>query len=264
MGRSGAMRRRWTTRGRTMGGRMTRHRWTKTRHRELRSLHVPTVVVVLLLTLSRLVAAQTPSDSARAAATADSLRRATGESTAPAAPGAPTADRVPPALGPGSAQTDPATIPLNVGPAQPTDTTLARACTGEPAGGEAPGLLAVIFTPGTSERDRAAAAKAVGGTLAGSSPYGEDYVRLAVGAGPLTAVADQLIRQNPVKQVSPVPCPSSAATPSSEGTPSGDSIQTPGAGAAAGGVTSVPPAGSAPPADSARRTGQSPLEGSSP
>jgi hypothetical protein len=189
---------------------------------------VPPIVVVLLLAVSTLGAAQTPGDSARTAATADSLRRATGDTTVPAA-GASTADRVPPALGPGSAQTDPTSIPLNVGPAaDPSDTTLARACAGEPAGSEAPGLLAVIFVTGTSERDRAAAAKAVGGTLAGSSPYGEDYVRIGAGAGPLTVVADQLIRQNPVKEVSPVPCPASPVTPSGAGAPSGDSIQAPG------------------------------------
>jgi hypothetical protein len=76
-----------------------------------------------------------------------------------------------------------------------------------PAGSEAPGLLAVIFRAGTSDKDRAAAAKAVGGTLAGTSSYGEDYVQLDVGAGPLAAVADRLIRQEPVMQVSPAPCP---------------------------------------------------------
>jgi hypothetical protein len=220
-------------------------------------LYVPGIVAALLLAVSTLGTAQTLGDSARAAATADSLRRATTESTPPAAPGAPTADRVPPALGPGSAQTDPATIPVGVGPAEPTDTTLARACAGEPEGSEAPGLLAVVFNSGTSERDRAAAAKAVGGTLAGSSPYGEDYVRLAVGAGPLTVVADRLIRQNPVKQVSPVPCPALPTMPSGGAAPSGDSIPGGGAGAA-GGVTSPLPAGSAAPADSARRAGQSP------
>jgi hypothetical protein len=252
-----------TTQGWTTHGWMTRYSRAATRHGPLWPLHVPTLVVALLLAVSTLVTAQTPTDSARAAATADSLRRATEGSAAPAAPGtptapgAPTADRVPPALGPGSTQTDPATIPLGVGPADPTDTTLARACAGEPAGSEAPGLLAVIFNPGTSERDRAAAAKAVGGTLAGSSPYGEDYVRLAVGAGPLTAVADQLIRQNPVKQVSPAACPAAPVTPSGAVAPSGDSISG-GGGGAAGGVTNLPPAGSATPADSARRAGQSP------
>jgi len=239
------------------------HGWTTTQHGGLRSPHVPTLVVALMLAVSALGTAQTTTDSARAAASADSLRRATGESAAPAAPGAPAADRVPPALGPGSTQTDPSAIPLGIGPADPIDTTLARACAGAPAGSEAPGLLAVIFVPGTSERDRAAAAKAVGGTLAGSSPYGEDYVRLAVGAGPLTAVADQLIRQNPVKEVSPAPCPALPTTPSAGGTaPSSDSVPAPGAGA--GGVTNVPPTGSASPADSARRAGQSRGAGASP
>ena len=215
MARSGAMTHRTTT----------THGWTMTRHGAPRSLRVPALVVALMLAASSLVTAQAPSDSARAAASADSLRRATGGSAAPAAPNAPTTERVPPALGPGSAATDPATIPLNVGPADPSDTTLARACAGSPEGSEAPGLLAVIFVAGTSERDRAAAAKAVGGTLAGSSPYGEDYVRLGVGSGPLTVVADQLIRQNPVKQVSPVPCPAPPAVPSDGGAaPSGDSI----------------------------------------
>jgi len=208
------------------------------------------LLMALMLAVSTLGAAQTSSDSVRAAASADSLRRATGGSAAPAAPGAPAADRVSPALGPGSTATDPATIPLGIGQSDPTDTTLARACAGEPAGSEAPGLLAVIFVAGTSERDRAAAAKAVGGRLAGSSPYGEDYVRLGVGAGPLTAVADRLIRQNPVKQVSPAPCPAPPVTPSAAG--------------GGGGVTNVPPAGSAAPADSVARAGQSPATASSP
>ena len=248
----------------TRSGAMT-HRWTTTQHRALRSPHVSTLVVALMLAVSALGTAQTPTDSARAAASADSLRRPTGGSAAPAAAGAPAPDRVPPALGPGSTQTDPAAIPLGVGPADPADTTLARACAGAPAGSEAPGLLAVIFSPGTSERERAAAAKAVGGTLAGSSPYGEDYVRLAVGAGPLTAVADQLIRQNPVKEVSPAPCPALPTTPSAGGAAtSADSLPAPNAGAGVGGVTNVPPTGSAPPADSAQRAGQSPGAGASP
>jgi hypothetical protein len=203
------------------------HGRARTQGEALRSLRVATLAVALMLAVSARGTAQAPSDSARA----DSLRRAAGGTAAPAAPGAPTAERVPPALGPGSVATDPVSIPVDVGQADPTDTTLARACAGNPAGSEAPGLLAVIFNPGTSDRDRAAAAKAVGGTLAGTSPYGEDYVRLAVGAGPLTAVADQLIRQNPVKQVSPAPCPAPPAMPSAGGSaPGGDSIPAPGAG----------------------------------
>jgi hypothetical protein len=202
------------------------HGRARTQGEALRSLRVATLAVALMLAVSARGTAQAPSDSARA----DSLRRAAGGTAAPAAPGAPTAERVPPALGPGSVATDPVSIPVDVGQADPTDTTLARACAGNPAGSEAPGLLAVIFNPGTSDRERAAAAKAVGGTLAGSSPYGEDYVRLAVGAGPLTAVADQLIRQNPVKQVSPAPCPAPPAMPSGGSAPGGDSIPAPGAG----------------------------------
>jgi hypothetical protein len=192
---------------------------TRTQCRTLRSLDVATLVVALTLAVSTRVTAQAPNDSVRAAP------------AVPAVPAAPPAERVPPALGPGSVATDPVSIPVDVGQADPTDTTLARACAGYPAGSEAPGLLAVIFNPGTSDRDRAAAAKAVGGTLAGSSPYGEDYVRLAVGAGPLTAVADRLIRQNLVKQVSPAPCPAPPAMPSAGGSaPGGDSIPAPAAG----------------------------------
>jgi len=151
---------------------------------------------------------------------------------APAAPGAPTADRVPPALGPGSVATDPVSIPVDVGQADPSDTTLARACAGlPPLAARRPVCSRSSSTPARPTATRAAAAKAVGGTLAGSSPYGEDYVRLEVGAGPLTAVADRLIRQNPVKQVSPAPCPAPPAMPSAGGSaPGGDSIPAPAAG----------------------------------
>jgi hypothetical protein len=108
----------------------------------------------------------------------------------------------------------PAPQTVNVTPA-PLDTTLARACAGMSAGDEAPGLLVVIFRRGTSDKDRAAAAKAVGGVLAGTSPYGEDYVRLGADAAPLTVMADRLIRQEPVLEVSPTPCPQTAAPVSS-------------------------------------------------
>lgn len=107
-----------------------------------------------------------------------------------------------PEIAPGSAKRSPVIVTLGS-----TDTTLARACAGAPAGSEAPGLLAVMFRPGTSDQDRAAAAKAVGGTLAGPNDYGEEYVRVPPDAGPLTVVADKLIRQNPVTRVGPAPCP---------------------------------------------------------
>jgi hypothetical protein len=96
-------------------------------------------------------------------------------------------------------------------PVAPTDTTLARACADAAPGTLAPGLLAVVFRPGTTDRDRAGAARAVGGTVGGLTDMGEVYVRVPPGAGPLHLVADQLIRQDPVTRVAPVPCP--APTP---------------------------------------------------
>jgi hypothetical protein len=95
----------------------------------------------------------------------------------------------------------------------PADPVLAKACSGLPAGAEAPGLLAVVFRPGTSEAERVAAARAVGGALAGASEYGEDYVRVPTDAGPLTVIADRLIRQVPVTTVSAAPCPAPPQAP---------------------------------------------------
>jgi hypothetical protein len=89
----------------------------------------------------------------------------------------------------------------------PVDSALARACQGSEVGAEAPGILAVAFRPGTAVAARAAAAKAVDGRLAGPTWYGgEEYV-LVPTTRPLTALADGLIRQGPVMQVSPVACP---------------------------------------------------------
>lgn len=91
----------------------------------------------------------------------------------------------------------------------PPDTTLMRACAGAPAGSLAPGLLAVVFRAGTSGPEKVAAAKAVGGALAGpTAAGGEEYVRLSADAPALTVVADRLIRADPVTRVSPAPCPS--------------------------------------------------------
>ena len=123
-----------------------------------------------------------------------------------------------------AASSPPRALPPAVTALAPVDTTLARACDGLPGGTEAPGLLAVIFRSGTPDSSRAAAAKAVAGTLAGPSGYGEEYVRLPPDAGRLTIVADRLIRQKPVTQVSPVPCPPPPPAPA----PSADST-TPGA-----------------------------------
>ncbi len=118
----------------------------------------------------------------------------------------------------------------------PVDTALARACADAPAGSEAPGLLSVVFRAGPSVTDKAAAAKAVGGAMAGETGYGEEYVKLAVGSGPLTVVADRLIRQDPVVRVSPAPCPPPPASlPTAVPGAPADS-----GGAAAGGASPAP------------------------
>jgi hypothetical protein len=179
-----------------------------------RASTIATLVAITLAAATAVFAQQVVPGTGPRPITADSGRVA-GDSGGTRAPGAPSADRVPSAAGPGSTGTAPTPLPSNVGVAAPSDPTLTRACAGMPAGSEAPGLLAVIFRAGTSDKDRAAAAKAVGGTLAGTSSYGEDYVQLEVGAGPLAAVADRLIRQEPVMQVSPAPCP--GETPAAQG-----------------------------------------------
>ncbi|HSB52956.1 MAG TPA: hypothetical protein VLD58_01310, partial [Gemmatimonadales bacterium] len=98
----------------------------------------------------------------------------------------------------------------NRGPVTAADTLLASACGDAPAGSEAPGLLAVLFRSRTAEEVRHAAAKQVGGTIAGESNEGENYVRFPPDAGAPSAVADRLIRMGPVIRVSPVACPGPA------------------------------------------------------
>jgi hypothetical protein len=112
----------------------------------------------------------------------------------------------------------------------PPDTVLAGLCAGASGGVEAPGLLAVIFRAGTPDTAQLAAARAVGGSLAGTSPYGETYVAVPDSAGPLPVVADRLIRQDPVTTVSPVPCPTaSAAAQAAPGAPAAPTAAAPGA-----------------------------------
>jgi len=184
----------------------------------------------LSLAAAARVGAQVPRDSTAAAMPADSAG-GQGAAGTPATPGSPAAPNAP-ATPPG------AVLPATV-PDAPPDPILARACAGQDGGGEAPGLLAVVFRPRTPDAAMAAAARAVGGTIAGESPYGETYVLIPDGAGPLPAIADRLIRQDPVTTVSPVPCPTQAAQPT--------------APAAGGVVVPVPsgapvPAGTPPPA----------------
>jgi hypothetical protein len=98
----------------------------------------------------------------------------------------------------------------------PADTTLKKACTGAPPGMLAPGLLAVVYRPGTTREEAIAAAKSVGGEIAGMSELGEVYVRVPPSAGALDVVADQLIRQDPVTRVAPTPCPALTPPPASK------------------------------------------------
>jgi len=102
------------------------------------------------------------------------------------------------------------------------DTMLARAC---PSGRREPaeGLLLVTFERAATEADRAAAAKAVGGTLA-HRPGGEDnefYVHIPNGGngqqpqGP----ADQLIRLPSVRMVGSAECPAVKPAPAEPAKP---------------------------------------------
>jgi hypothetical protein len=130
--------------------------------------------------------------------------------------------------------------------AAPADTTLKKVCSGVAPGSLAPGLLVVVFSAGTTREAAQAAVKTIGGTIAGMSDKGEVYVQVPPSAGPLPTVADQLIRQDPVSQVAPAPCPA-AAPPATSRTTAADT-------AAAGGAAS----GSAKSTDSTARPAPSP------
>jgi hypothetical protein len=192
-----------------------------------------TGLIALVLTATASAAAQTTADSAlRTATPPDSVRASTlpvtqGDSSADASAAGqvPAGASSPTAAGGDSATAAAASTPAPTGApstgiqppsgaasavltrVEPADTTLARACAGATAGSMAPGLLTVVFRPGTPDKERAAAARAVGGTLGGPTEYGEEYVRVPSDAGPLAVVADRLIRQDPVTRVSPAPCP---------------------------------------------------------
>lgn len=234
-----------------------------------RSTRATTGLIALLLTATAGAAAQTAADSAlRTGTLSDSARApalpgtggdsSAGASRAGQVPGAASS---PTAVGGDSAAAAAAPAPAGVPnagiqppsgaastivtPVAPVDTTLARACAGAPTGSVAPGLLTVVFRPGTPDKQRAAAARAVGGTLGGPTEYGEEYVRVPSEAGPLALVADRLIRQEPVTRVSPAPCPapmpavvSPATAPGAPGAPVAN-------GGGAGAVPGTPP-GAAP------------------
>ena len=219
-----------------------------------------TVLFGLLLLGAAGAAAQATPDTARAGAPSDTMRQAAVDTTRrtstdtsgagrAAATGvfAPAPAATPSAGSPSPTSAAPGGVPPQVGPAPsavsvgPSDTVLARACQGMAAGTQAPGLLTVMFRAGTSDRDRAAAAKSVGGTLGGPTAYGEEYVVLPPDAGPLPVVADRLIRQDPVTQVSPAPCPPTEET----STPSPSATAIPPTGAA--GAPTPPTVTDAPP-----------------
>ncbi|HET6579207.1 MAG TPA: hypothetical protein VFG66_12850 [Gemmatimonadales bacterium] len=190
-----------------------------------RPIHAAVAAAVLAFPSAGPALAQTAADSAASAATG----------VYPARPTAPDSGR-PAGDSAGSVRSDSAGVravagdgpradtAVSTGPLvvnlSPPDTTLMRACAGAPAGSLAPGLLAVVFRAGTSGPEKVAAAKAVGGTLAGpTAAGGEEYVRLSADAPALTVVADRLIRADPVTRVSPAPCPPAAVEPVPETTP---------------------------------------------
>ncbi len=159
--------------------------------------------------------AQAYGDSAVRAAPADTLTLpTTGAAVDSARPDTTTPS---PVASPGDPPPAAATLPA--------DTTLKKACTGATPGMLAPGLLAVVYRPGTTREEAIAAAKTVGGEIAGMSDLGEVYVRVPPSAGALDVVADQLIRQDPVTRVAPTPCPAPppAAAPKPAATDSGAS-----------------------------------------
>jgi hypothetical protein len=142
--------------------------------------------------------AQASGDSAKAQPN-DSLARA---KTDPALGG--TQDSA--AAQPGPQQpTQASAIPAPV--AAPVDSIVAAACHEAPPGKPAPGLLTVVFRPGTPDTARVAAAREVSGTLAGTTASGEEYVRLSPESGPLAVAAARLIRLPPVTSVSEKSCP---------------------------------------------------------
>jgi hypothetical protein len=174
--------------------------------------------------------AQTPGDTLRPGGVAPRPDSAAGDTTAPA---------------PSPPQSPPAAPPAAAAPAQPGDTTLQRVCKGVPPGGLAPGILAVVFATGTTKPDAIAAARAVGGTIVGMSDKGEVYVEVPASTAPLPVAADQLIRQPPVTQVTPTPCPTAAPSPAAPAAPAGSP-----APAAPSGAAPAAPDTSARPRDS--------------
>jgi hypothetical protein len=95
--------------------------------------------------------------------------------------------------------------PLEAGP-PPADPSLVAACKPGPDGASVGVLLIVRFARQTTDADRVAAAKAIGGRLGGDTPDGLTYV-VPPGDRPLRDVEDSLIRARGVREVGEQPCP---------------------------------------------------------
>lgn len=93
-------------------------------------------------------------------------------------------------------------------PPAPVDSALGAACA--ETGGDPPDLLLVTFRSSSSEAERAAVARELGGTLLGPSVHaapGSWYLRVPGSAGD-RSVADRLILLSPVLEVGTTRCPS--------------------------------------------------------
>jgi hypothetical protein len=93
-------------------------------------------------------------------------------------------------------------------PPAPVDSALAAAC--EVTGGDPPDLLTVRFRASATESERAAVAKAVGGTLVARSEHlepGAWFLHVPNSAID-PSIADRVIRLSPVLQVGATRCPS--------------------------------------------------------
>ena len=196
-----------------------------------------TAVLAGLLSVPAAASAQTAMDSAASAATG----------VYPAPPVAPDTGRS--AGDTARAQSPAASGPLVVNVAPP-DTILIAACAGAPPGSMAEGILAVAFRSGSTDREKAAAAKLVGGVLAGpAAGTGEEYVRLTADAPSVKVAADRLILQDAVTRVSPAPCPPPAASAAEPAAPA--TGPTPAPAVPTAGRDTAAPGGSGAP-DSAR------------
>jgi hypothetical protein len=92
-------------------------------------------------------------------------------------------------------------------PVLPVDSVLGSACAGTRTGSLATGLLVVQFRTDAEASERQAALKEAGGTMAGPSPDGGQYVRAASESTSTRDVADLLALNPVVASVSERSCP---------------------------------------------------------